>query len=49
LRTLGLAWGDACGEYTAVSKDDWHRVIIGQTPGELMLRIRADWARRGLL
>jgi hypothetical protein len=55
LETLGLAWGDAYGisceggEYTAVSKDDGHRVITGQTPDELMLRIRADWARRGSL
>jgi hypothetical protein len=53
LDALCLVWGDAYdighehGAWTASSRDAGHRALTGDTPGELIAAIRADWARVG--
>lgn len=55
LEALPLACGDACdigvhrGVWTAISRDDEHRILTGDTPDALNAAIRADWARGGTL
>ncbi len=55
LEALRLAWGDAYdvgvhrGAWTAISRDDEHRTLTGDTPDALNAAIRADWAREGTL
>ena len=55
LEALRLAWGDAYdvgvhrGAWTAISRDDEHRTLTGDTPDALNAAIRADWARGGTL
>lgn len=55
LEALRLACGDAYdigvrrGVWTAISRDDEHRTLTGDTPDALSAAIRADWAREGTL
>lgn len=55
LEALRLARGDAYdigvhrGVWTAISRDDEHRTLTGDTPDALNAAIRADWAREGTL
>lgn len=57
LEALALRWADAYsdishgddGRWTAVSRDDEHRTLTGETPDELAAAMRADWAREGTL
>lgn len=49
LDALRLEWGDAydigfeAGAWIAYSRDAGRRVISGETPDELTMRLRADW------
>jgi len=55
LEMLRLAWGDAYDigheydRWVATSRDAEKRTFAGDTPNDLNIRIRADWAREGTL
>ncbi len=55
LEAIRLAWGDAYdigvhrGVWTAISRDDEHRTLTGDSLDALNATIRADWAREGTL
>jgi hypothetical protein len=55
LEALRLAWGDAYdigheyGKWIATSRDVEGRTFTGETPDDLNIRVRTDWAREGTL